>query len=188
MTAPVKLPAPTLLTVEQWRAVLKRLSAEIGGAPCEIGVVGGVAIALSHSARRTTHDLDAILDDATSRRVLDAAEQIAHEFALPPMWLNNKAQQAGFVVGQALGDVVYDDGHLVVRAASTEQLLAMKVTAWRDQVDIDDAVLLLTRLAIDDLEEVWNRIGRDVPPKARSHARENLEEAWEIWAAYDEPS
>lgn len=180
--------APPLLAGDQWLSVLRRLSAALVDGRYSLGVVGGVAMALSYSPRRTTRDLDAILDEATALRIVTAAETIAPEFGLPPTWLNNKAQKAGFVVEAVTGNVVFDDGKLEVRAGATEQLLGMKLAAWRDELDFDDAVLLLKRMAIEDMEMVWAFVGRFVPVDKRARARHNLEEAWELWRSADEPA
>lgn len=50
--------------------------------------------------------------------------------------------------------MLYASESLVVRAASTQQLLAMKLATWRDAIDRADARLLLSHLK-GSQEEVW---------------------------------
>jgi hypothetical protein len=81
------------------------------------------------------------------------------------------------------GPVVFQAGPLVVRAASLEHLLAMKIAAWRDQTDIEDAIYLLDRTRAPDVESAWNLIGGYVPLDKRFAALNNLHEAWDVWTA-----
>jgi predicted nucleotidyltransferase len=59
-------------------------------------------------------------------------------------WLNDGAK--GYLVGVTKGEVLYESRALQVRAASTAQLLAMKLAAWRDAIDRSDAKLLLSQM------------------------------------------
>ena len=63
---------------------------------------------------------------------------------------------------------------------ATEQLLAMKLCAWRDDVDINDAGQLLTELAlIHDRDQIWQRLA---PYLIRGHelkAQYAFDDLWE---------
>ena len=86
-----------------------------------------------------------------------AVQRVGTRLGLPDNWLNDAAK--GYVHGLALGEVLLDSPALRVSALAVQQLLAMKLSAWRDDVDIEDARLLLTKLS-DDREAVHNVAGR----------------------------
>ena len=58
------------------------------------------------------------------------------------------------------------------------QLLAMKLSAWRDDVDIDDARLLLTKL-VGDREQVWSQIEPHLVPGRELKAQYAFADLWE---------
>lgn len=66
---------------------------------------------------------------------------MAESLELPGDWLNDAAK--GYVHGLSLGAVVIDTPTLRVRTLSVPQLLAMKLSAWRDDLDVEDARRLL---------------------------------------------
>lgn len=58
------------------------------------------------------------------------------------------------------------------------QLLAMKLSAWRDDVDIADAALLLSKM-MGTRDEVWSEVTRYVVPGRELKARYAFEDLWE---------
>jgi hypothetical protein len=70
-------------------------------------------------------------------------------------WLNDGAK--GYLNGVLPGEVLLDHPALLIRALAPQQLLAMKLSAWRDDVDIADARILLREFP-GQREEVWNLI------------------------------
>jgi hypothetical protein len=95
---------------------------------------------LLFDARQTTKDVDAFVVQPDPAHVREAAIWVARELDLPEDWLNDGAK--GYFVGISEGDVVFESECLLVRAVSTEQLLGMKLAAWRDAIDRGDARLL----------------------------------------------
>jgi hypothetical protein len=172
------------LGAEDWLRILRRLAEEFQlAAPVKIIVIGGAAMALAYGARRTTRDVDAVLDCATSREVLRAADRIREEFGLDSGWLNENARHAGFLVEPILeGPTVLATPTTIVVAPSLEHLTAMKLSAIRDDTDIDDAFMLLRRFqaAGHDAEGTWSAIGGLVSAGARSKARYNLLKIWDL--------
>jgi hypothetical protein len=79
------------------------------------------------------------LDDKL--RVAEAAASVAMALELPSDWLNDAAK--GYVHGLSFGPVLLDTPTLRVRTLSQVQLLAMKLSAWRDDLDVEDARRLL---------------------------------------------
>lgn len=77
-----------------------------------------------------------------------------------------------------MGEVLFESSSLIIRAASTAQLLGMKLAAWRDTIDRSDARLLLSRMA-GSSEEVWTAIKPFVPPPQLDKASYAFEDLWE---------
>ena len=65
-----------------------------------------------------------------------------------------------------------------VRRLSIEQLLAMKLSAWRDDIDIADARRLLEELP-NAYDEVWEQVARYLQPGKQLKARYAFDDLWE---------
>ncbi len=139
----------------------------------ELVIAGGAALVLLYGARESTKDVDAARVDSVIR---DAARQVASRLDLSEDWLNDGAK--GYVHGVALGDVVYQAKGLIVRTLAPKQLLAMKLCAWRDDVDIDDARLLLSKIEGSG-EQVWEQVEPHLVPGRELKARYAFEDLWE---------
>lgn len=63
----------------------------------------------------------------------------------------------GYLNGVQLGTVLLDRPALLIRALAPQQLLAMKLCAWRDDVDVADATMLLGAL-LGERAAVWSQI------------------------------
>ena len=139
-------------------SALKRVG-ELGaaeGLSIRLVLVGGGAMVLGFGHRASTKDLDvAILQPEEVSRVRKIAETIAVERGWDASWLNDAAK--GYLVGLAEGPVIFSATGIEVIRPATEQLLAMKLCAWRDDVDVDDARRLLGELS-GSREDVWSRI------------------------------
>ncbi|HRJ40641.1 MAG: hypothetical protein KJZ86_12165 [Caldilineaceae bacterium] len=61
------------------------------------------------------------------------------------------------MAGLSSGPTVLTSPGIVVKTAAVEQLLAMKLSAWRDDVDIADATRLLQEIA-GKREQVWTAL------------------------------
>lgn len=142
----------------------------------EIVVVGGAALVLLFRARESTKDVDAYFVEPEASVVRDAAQAVAERLELPNDWLNDGAK--GYFVGVTTGEILFDSSSLRVYAASTEQLLAMKLAAWRDAIDRADARLLLSRMG-GSVAEIWGAVERFVPAHERDKASYALEDLWE---------
>jgi len=79
--------------------------------------------------------------------------------------------------------VVLDTSALRIVAPALVHLAAMKLTAIRDDTDLDDAALLARRFrdAGQDADGVWAVVGGLVPVAERSKARYNLLKVWEMF-------
>jgi hypothetical protein len=168
-----------LLDVVTIRAALTALSDELRSEAQsgELLVVGGAAMALLYNARQTTKDVDVYIVAPEKASILrNAASRVAGKLNLPGDWLNDGAK--GFIRGLAIGETVFEADALVVRALAPEQLLAMKLFAWRGEVDISDAGLLLGKLA-GSKEECWAKVEPHLVPGSETKAWYAFEDLWE---------
>ncbi|MDQ3006344.1 MAG: hypothetical protein M3R47_13305 [Chloroflexota bacterium] len=113
---------------------------------------------LRFGARLSTRDVDAvILFPREAKIVRELARQVAEENDWPEDWLNDGAK--GYLVGISKGDILFQAPGIEVSAPSLEQLLAMKLSAWRDDLDISDARRLLQEVASGrKRDEVWESV------------------------------
>jgi len=96
---------------------------------------------------------------------------------LPEDWLNEGAK--GYLHGLEPGEILFEAPSLTVRAVASQQLLAMKLSAWRDDIDIADARLLLSKLQ-GTREQVWSLVEPYLVPGRELKARYAFEDLWEL--------
>jgi len=143
----------------------------------EIVVAGGAALVLIYNAREATRDVDAFsVGTGGSAALREAAQRVAAILSLPEDWLNDGAK--GYLNGLLPGEVLFDRPSLLVRALAPRQLLAMKLSAWRDDVDIADARLLLPEIS-GTRAEVWSQIESFLVPGRELKARYAFDDLWE---------
>ena len=132
---------------------------------------------LLFGARDSTKDVDAFhLNLEAKPRVAEAAAKVAMALELPSDWLNDAAK--GYVHGLSLGPVLLDTPTLRVRTLSAMQLLAMKLSAWRDDLDVEDARRLLKECR-GAREDVWREVEPYVVPGREMKARYAFDDLWE---------
>ena len=139
-------------------------------------MVGGAALVLLFGARETTKDVDAYFLAPAGPVMRAAAARVADRLNLPEDWLNDGAK--GFFVGLTAGTVLHESSFLLARSASIEQLLAMKLAAWRDAIDRGDARLLLQQLS-GSMDEVWTAVQPLVPQPHLDKAWYAFQDLWE---------
>ena len=170
-----------LLTRQEIINGLQRLGqlAAANGHKLRLMVVGGAAIVLGFNTRESTHDIDALfLSPPDANAVREWAALVARELGWPDDWLNDAAK--GYVIGLAPGPVLLSLPGIEVCRATTEQLLAMKLCAWRDDVDIGDAGHLLQELArAHKREEIWQSLMPHLIPGHELKAQYAFEDLWE---------
>lgn len=166
------------LSAEDIRQAFAALGEELQtrGAHAELVIVGGAALVLLFRARESTKDVDAYFVRPEASVVREAAEVAAERLALPRDWLNDGAK--GYLMGITTGEVLFESPALTVRAASMEQLLAMKLAAWRDAIDRNDAKLLLAHLR-GSAEDIWVTVKPFVPPHLFDKASYAFDDLWE---------
>jgi hypothetical protein len=167
-----------MLTRAEIRNALLALAGELTpGDRCEVIIVGGAALVLLYGARESTKDVDAVLlTEGDGARLRQAALRVANAAGLPDDWFNDAAK--GYVHGLALGEVLLDEPALRIRALEPHQLLAMKLAAWRDDVDIADARLLLGKLP-PDRDRAWALVEPYLIPGRETKAWYAFCDLWE---------
>ncbi|HIP73918.1 MAG TPA: hypothetical protein EYH05_21300 [Anaerolineae bacterium] len=84
----------------------------------------------------------------------------------------------GFLVGISQGPVIFSAPGIVVKQPSVAQLLAMKLSAWRDDVDIEDARRLLQEMS-GAQEDIWAIVEPYLVPGHKLKAKYAFLDLWE---------
>ena len=140
---------------------LQRLGelAQEKGITVQLTLMGGAVMVLAFEARLSTRDVDVFIRSPREARIVrELAKRVASERDWNDDWLNDAAK--GYLVGVSEGQILYNGPGIEARAPALEQLLAMKLSAWRDDVDVADARRLLQELAMSshDRDVLWGRI------------------------------
>jgi len=141
-------------------------------------VVGGAAMVLGFDARQSTRDVDVVvLEPEEVRQVRILARQVAEERDWPEDWLNDGAK--GYLVGLSKGLQLLSAPGIEAQSPSLAQLLTMKLSAWRDDVDIADARRLLEEIAPGrEQAEVWQALEPYLIPGDELTAQYAF---WDLW-------
>lgn len=132
---------------------------------------------LLYEARQGTKDVDAFtLDPGASAELRKAASAVASRIGLPEDWLNDGAK--GYVHGLAPGALLFSTPALVVHSVAAPQLLAMKLSAWRDDIDVSDARLLLSKIPGERVS-VWHQVEPHLVPGRELKAQYAFDDLWE---------
>lgn len=170
------------LTRTEIETALARLGelASLRKTSIELIVVGGAAMVLAHNARESTQDVDTlIVRPQVARLVREMAAQVSAEQRLAEDWLNDGAK--GYLHGFSDGGIVFQSLGMIVRCPSVSQLLAMKLCAWRDDVDIGDArrLLQLLQQSQADHDTAWESLAPYLIPGDELKAQYAFEDLWE---------
>ena len=131
---------------------------------------------LAYNVRPMTHDVDAVIvAPPTISNVRLLVEQVAQELSWPVDWLNDSAK--GYLVGLSEGPIIFSAPGITVKRPSVAQLLAMKLSAWRDDVDVADASFLLQELS-GSQEAIWERTAPYLTPGDELKAQYAF---WDLW-------
>lgn len=151
--------------------------AQAEGHTLTLVVVGGAAMVLHYNARISTKDIDAFFLTPPERRETRRwAAQVAREINLSNDWLNDGAK--GFMQGITYGPVLLEAPGIKVYQIGTEQLLAMKLSAWRDLQDRQDAEKIMADIAPQyaNKDALWQAV---VPYVTELKAQYAFDELWE---------
>jgi hypothetical protein len=82
------------------------------------------------------------------------------------------------MIGVSPGPIVFSAPGITVRRPAYAQLLAMKLCAWRDDVDIGDAKRLLQELSAT-YNDVWKEVQPFLLPGQELKAKLAFDDLWE---------
>jgi hypothetical protein len=156
--------------------------AHADGKSIDLIVIGGAVMAVYFQSRASTADVDGIFAPAPETRRW--AQTVADELGLPSDWLNDGAK--GYLTVESAGPVLHRSAGIVVRTVALAHLLALKLMAWRDDVDFRDALRILQALqeeAGTDCSSPGKLLELVDPywvPSQRMKASYALEELWEL--------
>jgi len=168
-----------IITRQEIIGAFERLGqlAEARGTKVELALVGGAFMVLVFEARDSTRDVDAIiLAPSEAGTVRELAQIVAYERGWPDDWLNDGAK--GFLVGLSHGPIVFSAPGIEVRSPAIAQLLAMKLSAWRDDVDVADARRLLQEMS-GARDDVWQALEPFLVPGNELKAQYAFADLWE---------
>jgi predicted nucleotidyltransferase len=121
--------------------------------------------------------LDGIVtNDIDRARFRAYVASVAREQGWPDDWLNDGAK--GFIANAPDAVVVMSALGIRVSRPALEQLLAMKLCAWRDDTDIADAARLLAELR-DNKDEIWAKIEPYLQLGRELKARYAFDDLWD---------
>ena len=128
---------------------------------------------LGYQARQSTRDVDAvILAPKEARLVRALAKHVAEEHDWPEDWLNDGAK--GYLVGISDGPILFSAPGIEARAPS------LKLSAWRDDLDISDARRLLQeRQSGHGKDEIWESLEPYLVPGDELTAEYAFLDLWE---------
>lgn len=166
--------------IDAWTRLGKLAHAE--GKSIDIIVVGGAVMAVYFRSRASTADVDGIFEPAPETR--QWAQVVADDLGLPIDWLNDGAK--GYITIESSGPVLHQSAGITVRTVALAHLLALKLMAWRDDVDFRDALRILQALAEEpgadcsSPEKILELVDPYFVPSQRMKASYALEELWEL--------
>jgi len=138
---------------DEIRGLLEELAVRLDAAGIAAGirVVGGAAISILDSDRRSTTDVDAVIVPAGAAAEIIAA--LGNERGLPNNWLNDAALAYVPPVGPEDWIEVIRRGEVTVSIGSVQMLLAMKLLANRGVRDSADIEYLLDACNVRNLDD-----------------------------------
>ncbi len=116
----------------------------------ELVCCGGVVSVLYHNSREMTHDVDVLFPDnpqivSTLNELIDQVGKACNlDHGPTDKWFNESVRFIGLATKSET--VVFRHPYLVLKAADWHEMLAHKITAFRGQRDITDAVHFLKEI------------------------------------------
>jgi len=129
--------------------------------------------------RATRQDVDALFLSPPEAYIIRAwSARIAQENGWSEDWLNDGAK--AYLTTVSEGPVLFEAPGIIARQIAAEQLLAMKLCAWRDDVDIADATRLLEAFGKSvSRTAAWKRIEPFLVSGRELKAQYAFDDLWE---------
>lgn len=140
----------------------------------EVAVAGGIVSLLYFKNRVSTRDVDALFpDDPWEREALkDAIRKVGKELGLETgldsTWMNDDMAAMGSQEKSKL--TLFEHGGLKLVSSAFESQLSMKLCAYRNKQDLDDAKLIIKELMPDykdNLDGLFNKVYKLKPFSVR---------------------
>ncbi len=132
------------------------------GKSLELVCCGGVVSVLYHGSRQMTHDVDVLFPNNPHlvQLLKDLVDEVGKELGLEhgprDKWLNDSVSFIG--LQSKSNTVVFKHSHLVLKAADWHEMLAHKLTAFRGQRDVNDAVHFLKAVQSKNKSIVFEKV------------------------------
>ena len=124
----------------------------------ELVCCGGIVSVLYHGSRKMTHDVDVLFPNNpfVANLLKELVDQVGEEFGLEhgpkDKWFNDSVSFIGL---QSKSDtIVFNHSNLVLKAADWHEMLAHKLTAFRGERDVNDAVHFLKEIKSKDKQSI----------------------------------
>lgn len=144
------------ITKQEIEEYLKQLNKKLAdmGKYGEMIIGGGAAMTMVWGARDATHDIDALFHPKEDMRGI--IKEIANENNIREDWLNDALK--AFLTPQMNSTMFKEYSNLIIRHLNADCMLATKLTAARDKVDRNDAVFLMKKLNIKNIDELYDLV------------------------------
>ncbi|GAA3924157.1 hypothetical protein [Litoribacillus peritrichatus] len=147
---------------------------------------GGIVSVLYHGSRHVTHDVDVLFPNnpRITELLKTLVDQVGAEFGLEhgprDKWFNDSVSFIG--LQSRSNTVVFRHSHLVLKAADWHEMLAHKLTAFRGDRDINDAVHFLKEITPNDHSAILKKVTEYrpfVPHVADELFEKRFNQVWE---------
>ena len=133
----------------------------------ELVCCGGIVSVLYHGSRQMTHDVDVLFPNnpMISDMLKGLVDEVGAEFDLEhgprDKWFNDSVSFIG--LQSKSNTVVFRHPYLVLKAADWHEMLAHKLTAFRGNRDINDAVHFLKEIKPKNKQEIFSKVNKFRP-------------------------
>ena len=141
---------------------------------------------LYHGSRQMTHDVDVLFPNnpRVTKLLKELVDQVGAECGLEhgsrDKWFNDSVSFIG--LQSRSNTIVFNHPNLVLKAADWHELLAHKLTAYRSERDINDAVHFLKEISPKDKHAIFQKVSSYrpfVPHVADRLFESRFEKVWE---------
>jgi len=152
----------------------------------ELICCGGVVSVLYHGSRQMTHDVDVLFPNnpVVANLLKELVDKVGEEFGLEhgprDKWFNDSVSFIG--LQSKSNTVIFRHPNLVLKAADWHEMLAHKLTAFRGERDINDAIHFLKEIKPTDKQAIFNKVTGFrpfVPHVADKLFESRFEQIWE---------
>lgn len=150
----------------------------------KLALVGGAVMVLEYQTRELTHDIDAVVLSPTEKwKVFELVRIIASKYGWPEDWLNDNVEI--YIGDDIISHRLFLEPGIEVFVPVTEQMLALKLSAARGGVDLNDAAELLKNMS-GSRDEIWQKIVPYILQGSMATAEDAYDMVWSDVHGYEE--